>query len=112
MVSKNNVAIKACQFEKEHSSCLSCNKTIQQPICPKCISKWFREWSRKSPELSELNREIKKFLKAHKSLARDSSSCAVCGDKVHICPYCFTEYLYNRVKEAGAGVTTLTEFRS
>ena len=98
MVSKSNVAIKACYFEKEHSPCLSCKKTIQQPVCPKCISRWFKQWSKKSPELYELNKEIKRFLKAHKRLGRNSSGCAVCGRNIHICPYCFTEYLYRRIK--------------
>jgi hypothetical protein len=40
-----------------------------------------------------------------------STACVHCGrNSVHICPYCFTEHLYNLIKETGAEVRALTEF--
>ena len=62
-------------------------------------------------EADEIKSKVDIFLKHHNSIKNDSISCVVCGKKrTHVCPYCFTEHLYNLVKEAGLGVRAMTEF--
>ncbi|MCK4997217.1 hypothetical protein KAS08_02840 [Candidatus Pacearchaeota archaeon] len=112
MNQKLNVAKQTYYFEKEHNDCLSCGNDITHPLCPNCISKAFMQWLEKFPEESkEIKLKLNIFLRHHNSVNGKSKSCVVCGkNKTHICPYCFTEHLYNLVKEAGLGCRAMTEF--
>jgi hypothetical protein len=107
-----NVAKQTCCFEKELTDCLSCGNDITHPLCPNCISKAFIQWLEKFPkDYSDVKSKLDVFLKHHNSIPEKSKSCVACGKKkTHICPYCFTEHLYNLVKEAGLGVRAMTEF--
>jgi len=109
MNQKKNVAIPAYNIIENHSDCISCANAIVNPLCPHCISKQFSEWIKSHPELQrETSKKLKDFV--NKSEKRIGEQCAVCGNKVYICVYCFTDYLYQLVKEAGAGPKVLTEF--
>jgi hypothetical protein len=108
---RTNVAIRTSYFERDHRDCLSCGEIINHPICPECIAKGFSEWTRRFPELGGVEKKVKRFVKAHKHMNGSSTACVHCGrNSVHICPYCFTEHLYNLIKETGAEVRALTEF--
>ena len=111
MKQKSNVAIQA-YHNFIHEDCLSCGAHINHPLCPDCIYKGFKKWIEKFPkEQSDIRRQIKKFLKGHRHLEGKSQSCVACGkNTTHTCPYCFTEYLYQKSKEAGLGVRALAEF--
>ena len=55
--------------------------------------------------------DVDNFVKAHKHLEGKAKTCVACNKKkTHTCPYCFTEYLYNIIKEAGIGVRAMSEF--
>jgi hypothetical protein len=111
MTRRINVAIQASYFEKEHNDCLSCGENIKHPICPECIANGFHQWTHKFSELHGIDKKIRNFLKAHDHLNGDSTKCVACNRKtVHICPHCFTDFLYNTIKKAGAGTRALTEF--
>jgi len=113
MNSRKNVAITACHLEKEHhEDCLSCGEHIDHPLCPECIAKGFKQWLKRFPSEGQALREkVDEFLHQHKHLNGKSMKCASCGKhRTHICPYCFTDYLYKEVKEAGLGVRALVEF--
>ena len=119
-----NVAKQAYNLEKEkacpnqydyigegiHNDCLSCGENINHPICPNCIAKGFVQWTKKFPEHHELKRKLNIFMKHHNHIKGNSKKCVSCGKEVHICPYCFTEYLYNLVKEAGLSIRAMSEF--
>ncbi|MBT3397809.1 hypothetical protein HOA55_02630 [archaeon] len=108
-----NVAIQAHNFEKESSpDCISCGKIIRHPLCPDCIAKGFKQWVARFPEVEKIiSPQVSKFIRGHKHIHKQSERCVACGKrKTSICPYCFTKYLYQLVKEAGAGVRALTEF--
>lgn len=100
-------------IEKEiHPDCLSCGKLIKHPLCPKCISKGYKQWMEKfSGEEKELNEKLDYFLEGHRKFNGKSTRCVSCGKKrTHLCPYCFTKFLHKITKEAGAGVRLLSEF--
>lgn len=109
MQKKFNVAIQTYNNIENYSNCLSCNNTIINPLCPHCLTKGFIEWMKSHPDLAEETiHKVKHFIK--NSSQDTGEKCAICGQKVHTCVYCFTEYLYDLVKEAGAGPKILTEF--
>jgi len=111
MKQKMNVAIQAYN-NGIHEDCLSCGYNIEHPLCPECIYKGFKQWLKRFPKDEEkIRKQVNKFLRAHRHLNGSSKKCASCGKQnVHICPYCFTEYLYKITKEAGLGVRALSEF--
>lgn len=104
-------AIPAPSFEKEND-CLSCGNFIAHPLCPCCVAKGFRQWIRNFPDKEkEIQKNLNKFLKDHHYLDGSSKRCISCSEeKTYLCPYCFTDYLYRIIKEAGAGPRALTEF--
>lgn len=111
MKQKLNVAIQAYNLETEiHNDCLSCSENIQHPLCPKCIAKEFNQWTQKFPEHKKIKEELNIFMRQHNHIKGKSKSCVVCNSDVHICPYCFTNYLYKLIKEAGLGVRAMSEF--
>ena len=113
MKEKICVAKQAYNLEKEvHNDCLSCGKNINHPICPNCIAKAFGQWIRKFPvEKHEIKGKLNVFMKHHNHAKGKSTRCVSCNkNDVHTCPYCFTEYLYQLVKEAGLGVRAMSEF--
>ncbi|MCK5321318.1 hypothetical protein KAJ38_01955 [Candidatus Pacearchaeota archaeon] len=95
-----------------HKDCLSCGKNIEHPLCPDCIAKGFQQWIQQFPQdRAKLQIRLDEFLEAHRYLDGKSKKCIACGkNNTHICPYCFTEYLYKIIKEAGLGVRTMSEF--
>ena len=111
MKMKRYVAKQACDLGKEvHEDCLSCGENIVHPICPNCISKGFGVWIKKFPDGGEIKGKLNGFMKHHNRVEGESKKCVSCGGNVHVCPYCFTEYLYGLVKEAGLGVRAMSEF--
>jgi len=108
-----NAAKPASSFGREtFSGCLSCGDQIRHPICPDCIATGYRQWvSKFSDDSSEIMKKLDMFLKGHKKFNGGSLRCVSCGEKkTHLCPYCFTNFLYKITKEAGVGVRVLSEF--
>ena len=113
MEQKLDAAIEAYNLETEiNNDCLSCGENIEHPLCPSCIADGFRQWVSQFPrEEKELLRQLNGFLKIHKRFNGQSKKCVACGkNTTHLCPYCFTEYLYKITKKAGLGVRALSEF--
>ncbi len=111
MKQKLNVAIQTYNLEKErHNNCLSCGEDIRHPICPNCIATGFNQWIEKFPEQKQVREDLDIFMRKHKKIKGKSKSCVSCGSEVHVCPYCFTSYLYKLIKEAKMGVKAMSEF--
>lgn len=104
MIKKSNAAVQAYN----HNECLSCFKTIINPLCPNCITKHFKEWVKAYPHLKKESEKIENFVR--KSKNQIGERCIICKKKVFMCVYCFTEYIYNLLKKAGAGPKILNEF--
>lgn len=111
MKRKINVAIQTYNLEKErHNDCLSCGEDIRHPICPNCISKAFIQWIQKFPEHKKVVEELESFIHKHNHIKGKSKSCVSCSGEVHICPYCFTNYLYKLMKELRMEAKIMSEF--
>ncbi len=107
-----SVAVPAHNFGIEHLDCLECGDLITNPICPDCIAKAFEDWIRKYPRLAKkVLFKIKKFLKGHKHFDEDSQLCVICkSKKAWSCPYCFTEHIFDLLKQAKASNEVLREY--
>jgi len=121
---KMNVAKQAYYFEKEkNNDCISCGENITHPLCPNCLAKAFHKWLKNFPREDDpifettrkkdkktIKSKLRNFMKHHNSNKDNSVKCVACHNSVHVCPKCFTEHLYNLIKEAGIGTKALTEF--
>ena len=107
-----SVAVQAPNFETEHLDCLDCGELITNPICPECIYKAFQDWIVQYPKIAKkVLRKVKNFLRGHKHFYGDSQLCVICGNKkAWSCPYCFTEHIFDLLKEAGAKEDVLREY--
>lgn len=92
--------------------CLECNEAIYNPICPDCLFKAFKQWIIKYPDLAEkVNPKIRRFLRAHARFVDNSQTCIICANNnVYLCPYCFTDFILNLLRDAGAGDQVIREY--
>ena len=96
--------------------CIECKEAIYNPLCPRCLSREIAEWLGSRCEIRNIILEdIKKVLKAtraHSPLSKvEFQRCIKCKNKTAaLCPYCFTERIYNRLKKERAGRKILKEF--
>ncbi len=110
MKNKMNVAVQALG-KTIFYECLDCGEPIQNLLCPNCIAKHFEIWVQEFPRLKkEILPGVKKYLKAHKDY-NDYAVCASCGQPTcYTCPYCFTEYLLDLLKESQTDKEILKSF--
>jgi len=91
--------------------CLECGEEIFNPLCPRCLSREIDIWleSQQSKIKKAVKDEIKKILKVNKE--HDYTKCILCKKKdVFLCPYCFTERIYNKLKSARINPKLLGNF--
>ena len=136
MKRKKNVVIQTYNVEKENQSkpksrrhrliskvhklltinqsinndCISCGEDIKHPICPNCIAEAFNEWLKKFPENHDIKHRLNIFMHRHSHIKGNSKKCVHCNKNVHVCPYCFTDYLRKLIKETDLGTQAITEF--
>ncbi|MDO8516561.1 MAG: hypothetical protein Q7S33_00390 [Nanoarchaeota archaeon] len=109
---KFNAVVQAPLIEKFHTDCLNCREPIFNPLCPECLTKAFEQWILKYPEAKEKTlANIKEFLKRNRKFNNNSQKCIVCKRKsVYLCPYCFTEFLLQTLKQTKVSKNILGEF--
>jgi hypothetical protein len=102
------------EYELELLECLSCQRTIPDPVCPQCLTDEFVSWMDNYPKLKgkkSMIRKISKFLASHSSFNENSTKCIECGNKrAFMCPYCFTTHLWTILKESNKSKKLLKEF--
>jgi hypothetical protein len=95
-------------LKKTDNLCLECHEAIFNPICPRCLSEEVRQWAiNKNQKVKDLiEEEIKTILR----FGLNKKGCLKCGSDVFLCPYCFTERVYLRLKNAKFSKKILKEF--
>lgn len=98
---------------KSHTNvlCLECGEEIFNPLCPKCLSREIDAWLefQHGKIKKTVKNEIKKILKVNKE--HDYTKCIICRRKdVFLCPCCFTERIYNKLKKARVNPKILNNF--
>jgi len=111
MKKKMNVVVQTLSYESNHLDCLECGESIFNPICPECILRQFRSWIKVHPGLAIVEREISHFVKNHSLFNHSSQTCIACKKQSsYLCPYCFTKYIYDLLKQAKLSKAILGEF--
>jgi len=72
-------------------NCVSCNEIITTPLCSVCLSERMREM------VSEYDAELANEI--HPAQVKGKTVCLACGQKMGLCPACFTLDVYELVEE-------------
>lgn len=93
--------------------CDMCNEAITNPICHFCLAEQIEVWLTHYPQLKkEILPKINNYLK--KTLNRITTygtECIKCKkNRASVCPYCFTEYVFDKLQEINTSKLILREF--
>jgi hypothetical protein len=81
----------------QNARCFVCQEAIFNPICPSCLKKEVIVWLEKTNP--SLIKEMEESLSFFRESKQNDVSCILCKRYTDTCPYCFTEYVYNLLKE-------------
>jgi len=90
--------------------CMECHEVIYNPICPSCLSTEIRKW------LEDTNFRMKKPVVSEMQSILNrgrcfGSSCVICRKQsTFLCPYCFTELVYKKLKQLKIAKKILLDF--
>ncbi len=89
-------------------ACVLCEQQITNPICPERLESQMKTWLLETkPELiEELEEESRVFSKC----ADSEDVCIITKRHMNVCVYCYTEHIFNWLKQTNADKETLSEF--
>jgi len=110
MLQKNYQAFE--QGVEQELLCSICSEAVTNPLCPSCLTREIEAWLTMYPNLrSELMPRLRHYLSRIKYAIENSNACIKCNDKkASVCPYCFTEFVFNELKKINANKMVLKEF--
>jgi hypothetical protein len=104
-------------FERELNafySCPQCSEPITNPVCHNCLGNQIGEWLKFYPNVRrKIFPKIKGYVKEVNNEASSSLNCVSCNhQKAALCPYCFTEAIYNMLKKNGVDKMIIMDYLS
>ena len=92
--------------------CSECNEGIFNPICPVCLAGEIQAWAGSNWFEKKVGNEIVKFANRVKNKFIDEGiECAICrSNQTSICPYCFTDRIYNFLNKLKVSKKVIKEF--
>ena len=87
---------------------MECKEEIFNPICPSCLSQEVRDWlvGKEKRIIKIVEKELGKIL----MFKTNKKGCIRCDSDTFMCPYCFTERIYLKLKKEKATREILKEF--
>ena len=108
-------------FEREHLQvlneayeCMQCAEPITNPICHNCLSSRILGWLALYPSVKkQLAQKLRDYTKEVNNNVIQSVNCAVCKkNNAALCPYCFTEGVFNLLKKSRVDKMIIMDFLS
>lgn len=94
--------------------CVDCREAVFNPLCPDCLTLQLDVWlsSISSYPLKEkILKRIKEYVRRTNNLVGESTVCVACKlPRASLCPYYFTNYVFNLLKEMNVNRIILKEF--
>jgi len=87
---------------------MECKEEIFNPICPSCLSEEIKEWlvGKEKKIIDIVEKEISKIM----MFKTNKKGCLRCNQDTFMCPYCFTERIYLKLKKEKVSRKILKEF--
>ena len=103
-------------FEREQqytdSLCQQCTQPITNPLCHSCLSEGMLKWLSFYPDVKKvIAPKIKKYIQDVNNSANHAVNCMSCNKrKAALCPYCFSEGIFNLLKKSRINEAILGDF--
>lgn len=100
------------QMLNEEYQCSQCSEPITNPICHDCLGRQINSWLGLYPNIKKkMAPKLKTFINEVNNEATSSINCASCSKKkAALCPYCFTEAVYNMLKKSKIDKMVIMDF--
>ncbi len=94
--------------------CMQCSEPITNPICHDCLGNQISSWLGFYPNIKKkIMPKIKDYVKEVNNNTIESVNCACCSkQKAALCPYCFTEGIFNLLKKSKIDRMVVMDFLS
>ncbi len=80
------------------ATCVMCEETITNPVCPDCIHQGIRQWLLEQQEL-HLATEVQYVTMCDNSVhTADNVNCIKCHKNMAICTYCYSKNVFDVIK--------------
>ena len=106
-------------FERENTlqgtyDCMQCSQPITNPICHECLGNQIVSWLGLYPNIKKkMLPRIKNYVKEVSNNTVESINCVACQKKkAALCPYCFTEGIFNMLKNNKIDRMVIMDFLS
>ena len=106
--------IKEALALTESYECMQCSEPITNPICHDCLGRQIKAWMNLYPSVrKKMSGKISNYVIEVNNNTINSVNCISCGkNKAALCPYCFTEAVYNLLKKNKIDKMVLMDFLS
>lgn len=94
--------------------CMQCSEPITNPVCHSCLEAQITSWLSFYPSVKKkMLPKLKAYVKEVNNNIIDSINCASCSKrKAALCPYCFTEGVFNMMKRSKIDRMVVMDFLS
>jgi len=94
--------------------CQKCLEPITNPLCHSCLGNEISKWLSLYPDVKrKILPKIKKFIRELDNEAESDIKCISCRNKkAALCPYCFTEEIFNLFKRNKVDKMIVMDFLS
>lgn len=104
-------------FERENTlqlenECMQCSQPITNPICHECLGNQISSWLGLYPNIKKkMMPSLRSYVKEVSNNTVESINCVVCNKKkATLCPYCFTEGIFNMLKKTNIDKMVIMDF--
>ncbi len=94
--------------------CMNCLQPITNPVCHNCLGNQISEWLGFYPNIKKkMLPKLKNYIKEVGNNVIESVNCISCQKKkAALCPYCFTEGIFNLLKRSRVDKMVIMDFLS
>jgi len=103
----------AHETNETHYACDVCSEAVTNPLCPFCLTIEIEAWLTLYPSLkNQILPKLNEFLKkTNNKITNYGTQCIKCKiSRAFVCPYCFTENVFNELQKINADKLILKEF--
>jgi hypothetical protein len=89
------------EFTEDFYNCPQCSEPITNPVCHDCLGNQISQWLKFYPNIrKKMLPKLKLFVREVNNDAIGTLGCMSCNKKkAALCPYCFTEAVYNMLRK-------------
>ena len=89
-------------------NCVVCDQQITNPLSPERLAEQIKTWlgETKPSLIGALQKRTDEFLPMHTGEDR----CVITGKRMNVCPYCYTEHIFNWLVSLKVDSSLLAEF--